>query len=173
MSTTITANSLAEWVTDLAECDHTAHWCPDLAGLIRSAPAGTFDGIVYDYGSLPFIDEIDGSPVKRRRVRRRHHAWTVNQIAKWAVIPLAELDVAEGRPVPLRLGTVLVDLLDCRLGSATRAALIKILDELWDILLRPGMPDDAGERDEWRLWLALQVEALDSIGWYRNWTTAA
>ena len=166
----ITTTSLAEWVTELAECDSGLHWCPDLAGLIRSAPAGTFDASVTDYGSQPFIEEIDGGPARRRRVRRRvrrrHHPWTVNQIVKWAVIPLAELDVSERRPVPLRLGQALVGLLECRLGPATRAALLKILDELWDILLRPGMLDDAGDSKERRQWLLLQIEALDSIGRY-------
>jgi hypothetical protein len=82
------------------------------------------------------------------------------------VIPLADLDVSENHPVPLRLGQTLVGLLDCRLGPATRAALLKLLDELWDILIRPGMAFDAGDRDEWRQWQALQEEALDSIGWY-------
>jgi hypothetical protein len=161
MSTTITADSLAEWVNDLADCDSGIHWSPDLAGLIHSAPAGTFAGIAFDYGSLPFFDEFNG-----RRVRRRHHPWTVNQIAKLAVLPLADLDVSENHPVPLRLGQTLVGLLDCRLGPSTRADLLKILDELWDILIRPGMAYDAGDRGEWRQWQALQEEALDSIGWY-------
>ncbi len=168
MKVAITANSLADLVTELAECDSQKHWDPDLAGLIRSAPAGTFRGLAFEYGSLPFIEEIDGSPVSRRRVPRRHHPWTVNQIAKWAVIPLAELDVSEGRPVPPHVGQTLVALLDCYLGPGTRAALVRILDELWDILLRPGMPDDACGSDQQRQWLMLQVEALDSIGWYRR-----
>jgi hypothetical protein len=159
MSTTITADSLAEWVNDLADCDSGIHWSPDLAGLIHSAPAGTFAGIAFDYGSLPFFDEFNG-----RRVRRRHRPWTVNQIAKLAVIPLADLDVFENRPVPLRLGQTLVGLLDCRLGPSTRADLLKLLDELWDILIRPGMPFHAVNRYEWRQWKTLQEEALDSIG---------
>lgn len=88
---------------------------------------------------------------------------TIDQIAQWAVIPFADLDVSEGRPVSWELGKALVGLRDCDLSTETRNMLDDLLARLWDVLLRPGLVAEAIEeqREEWS---RLQRDALASIG---------
>lgn len=145
-----TTAELAPWVRQLIEHDESAHWCSDLAGLISSAPSDEIDGRTYAYGV--------------RSKQRNFHPWTVDNIVRWVIIPLAWLDVSQNDPVEWKLGALLVDLLDADLYVDTMDALHELIACLWDVLLRPDLLDGGTtyrERAErWQLY----TDALTSIG---------
>jgi hypothetical protein len=151
-------DDLARWVNTLAECDAGIHWDPELAGLISNAPPGLLGKTATEYGRRKSEMDRDGV-VRRRRVR----AWSVGRVMLHAVIPLAWLDVSEGRPVSWELGQVLAQASAYPLAEEARDELDHLLACLWDILLEPlvGMRASGDEATSWR---ALQLDALASIG---------
>jgi hypothetical protein len=150
-------DDLARWVNTLAECDAGIRWDPDLAGLIANAPAGLLGEIATKYGNRTH----DSDGVRRRR---RIRVWSVGRIMLHAVIPLAWLDVSEGRPVSWELGQVLAQASTYPLAAEARDELDHLLVCLWDLLLEPGLGDWSIDRGEAESWRALQLDALASIG---------
>jgi hypothetical protein len=144
-------DDLARWVNRLAECDAGIHWDPELAGLISNAPPGLLGKTATEYGRRK-SDLDDDGVVRRRRVR----AWSV---------PLAWLDVSEGRPVSWEIGQVLALATTYPLAAEARDELDHLLVCLWDLLLEPGLGDWSIDRGEAESWRALQLDALASIGW--------
>jgi hypothetical protein len=157
----ITTDKLVEWIDYLAECDAGgAHWCPDLAGLIASAPAGVLETNTDRYGT-----EGEYDPETDTHEQMREHAWTVDSIVRWAVLQIVALDVCEKRLVCRELGELLVDLSTCdQLSPETADELAAALAELWDILVSPNVLETAFDDTSESEIAALQSEALASIG---------
>jgi hypothetical protein len=156
----VTTEALADWVDYLAECDSGAHWCPDLAGLIAAAPAGSLRTTSEHYGTE---GEYDSMSDKCEQMVL--HPWTVDSIARWAVLQVAWLDVSEGRIVGRELGETLMALAECgRLSPETADDLADLLARLWDNMIDPDMPNHAFDARDAHELLDIQTEALVSIG---------
>ena len=104
--TELDLDGLAPWVRELVSwLGPDGDWRSTLAGLICCAPSGL----------------LDDARIKLGRGRVVPVPWTLNAIARHALVPLAELSLVDGQPVIPELGATLVAVLgDPRLGPVQR-----------------------------------------------------
>lgn len=160
MASLITADTLARWVDILADMEASGHWCPDLAGLIASAPPGSIHDQTRNY--VEPDEDAWGEPFPDLRP----HPWTVDNIVRWAVLPRAELDVYERRLPDRDLGELLCDLAgrdDLDLSAETRAEVDAMVERIWELLISDDLLDAAVQSDRAE-WTALQLEAIAVFG---------
>lgn len=101
----IDLDALAPFVRELVSWLGVDECPPMLVDLVGRAPVGLLDDVRRDVG----------------RERERLPPWTLNEIVRHVLVPLAELSLVEGQPVIPELGVVLVEVLgDPHLGARER-----------------------------------------------------